>query len=90
MYYFERIDRKVANMREMLDRCGIDPADLAQRLGVSFGASVRACQMCSRGEQCQRWLADAGSCVDRIPEFCPNALRFEHAKSVMDDGTRPK
>jgi hypothetical protein len=83
MYYFERIDRKVANMREMLDRFGIDPAAFAQRLGVSFGASVRACQMCSRGEQCQRWLADAGSRIDRIPEFCPNGVRLHNARAAI-------
>ena len=74
MYYFERIDRKVANMTAMLDRFGIASAVFAQRLGASFGASVRTCQMCSRGEQCQTWLADAEGRVDRIPAFCPNTV----------------
>ena len=84
MDYFERIDRKVGNMRTMLKRFGIDPAILAQRqFGALFAASMRACQMCSKGERCQRWLDCADQRIDRIPEFCPNAERLHRAKAAM-------
>lgn len=84
MSVFERIDRKISNMSTMLRCFGIDPAAFAQqRLGTSFTASMRACQACPNGDMCRTWLDSAPGRVDRIPEFCPNALRFEHAKAVM-------
>lgn len=87
MSVFERIDRKISNMRTMLRRFGIDPAAFAQqRLGTWFTASMRACQACPNGNMCRGWLDAAPERIDRIPEFCPNALRFEHAKAVMGAG----
>ena len=87
MSLFERIDRKISNMSTMLTRFGIDPTVFAQkRLGTLFTTSMRACQACPNGEMCQGWLKNADSRIDRIPEFCPNALRFERAKAMMRDG----
>lgn len=86
MSIFQRIDRKISNMSTMLRRFGIDPAAFAeQRLGTWFTASMRACQTCPNGDMCRAWLDSAADRIDRIPEFCPNALRFEHAKAVMGD-----
>jgi len=86
MSVFERIDRKISNMSMMLKRFGIDPTAFAQqRLGTWFTASMRACQACPNGDMCRGWLTSAPERIDRIPEFCPNALRFEHAKAVMND-----
>ncbi len=84
MSVFDRIDRKISNMSTMLRHFGIDPATFAQqRLGTWFTASMRACQACPNGEICSNWLDSAPRRVERIPEFCPNALRFEHAKAAM-------
>lgn len=84
MSIFERIDRKICNMSTMLKRLGIDPAAFAQqRLGTCFTASMRACQACPNGDMCRTWQDSAAERIDRIPEFCPNALRFEHAKAAM-------
>ena len=90
MSILERIDRKIRNMSTMLRRFGIDPAAFAQqRLGVLFTASMRACQACPNGDMCRGWLDSAPERIDRVPEFCPNALRFEHAKAVMGDNNAP-
>jgi hypothetical protein len=84
MSVFERIERKISNMSTMLKRFGIDPAAFAQqRLGTSFTASIRACQFCPNGDICRSWLDSGSERIERIPEFCPNAMRFEHAKAVM-------
>jgi hypothetical protein len=50
---------------------------------MSITASMRACQACPNGEICRGWLDSAPKRVERIPEFCPNALRFEQAKAAM-------
>jgi hypothetical protein len=84
MSVFERIERKISNMSTMLKRFGIDPGDLAQqRFGTSFRASIRACQFCPNGDICRSWLDNAPKQIERIPEFCPNAIRFEYAKAEM-------
>jgi hypothetical protein len=84
MSILDRIDRKISNMSTMLRRFGVDPAAFAQqRLGTWFTASMRACQTCPNGQICRGWLSSAPKRIQRIPEFCPNALRFEHAKAVM-------
>jgi hypothetical protein len=86
MSVFERIDRKISNMSTMLRRFGIDPAAFAQqRLGTWFTGSMRTCQACPNGDMCRGWLDSAPERIDRVPEFCPNALRFEHAKAVMSE-----
>ncbi len=87
MSVLERIDRKIRNMSTMLQRFGIDPAVFAQeRVGTVFTASMRACLSCPNGEICRGWLDSAPERIERIPEFCPNASRFEYAKAVADSG----
>jgi Family of unknown function (DUF6455) len=83
---FERIERKIDNMSTMLTRFGIDRAEFAQRRPAClFRNSVRACQSCPNGDICSGWLQQAGSRIDRIPEFCPNGRRFERAKTLGFD-----
>ena len=83
MSVLERIERKIRNMSTMLQRFGIDPSAFAQqRVGAVFTASMRACLSCPNGEICRGWLDSAPKRVERIPEFCPNASRFERAKAV--------
>lgn len=85
MSVLERIERKIENMSGMLSRAGIDPAVLAQeRLGAVFTASMRACLACPNGDVCRAWLeASAGASFDRVPEFCPNARRFEQTRLLL-------
>ncbi|NWG23421.1 MAG: hypothetical protein HXY30_03215 [Pseudorhodoplanes sp.] len=80
----ERIDRKIGNMGAMLRRVGIDRAALARyRRGAWFTAAMRACQACPNTDICSMWLDCAPDRIERVPEFCPNALRFENAKAAM-------
>ena len=84
MSVLERIDRKISNMSAMLRRVGIDRAAFArQRRGAWFTAAMRACQACPNTDICGSWLDNAPDRIERVPEFCPNALRFEHAKATM-------
>lgn len=86
MSLLERIDRKIGNMSAMLTRFGIDPAAFAQqRFGTLFTSSMRACQTCPNGAICSGWLESTSSQIDRIPEFCPNGLRFEAVKAMMSE-----
>lgn len=84
MSVLERIDRKIENMSTMLSRIGLDPAILAQeRFGSVFTVSMRACLACPNGDICSAWLGRENGRVERIPEFCPNARRFEQTKAVL-------
>jgi hypothetical protein len=90
MSVFDRIDRQIDNMNMMLRIFGIDPSGLARlRIGNNwFRVSMRTCQSCPNGEICRLWLATAPDQVDRVPEFCPNALSFESVKVWMSSNLR--
>lgn len=84
MSILDRINRKIDNMGTVMTRFGIDPAIFAQpQESSAFVAALRACQACQSGDICRAWLDSAPERIDRIPEFCPNALRFERAKETM-------
>lgn len=85
MSVLQRIERRIENMRTMLTRFGIDVATLTQvGSGGVFASAMRACQACPNEAICTAWLAQAGAEIARIPEFCPNALRWSQVKPLMD------
>lgn len=85
MSVLQRIERRIGNMRTMLTLFGIDTATFTQvDNGVTFTSSMRACQACASEALCTGWLSRAGDAINRVPEFCPNAQRFSHAKVLMD------
>ncbi|MFZ5692022.1 MAG: DUF6455 family protein [Pseudomonadota bacterium] len=85
MSVLDRIERRIENMRTMLTLYGIDPADFTRiDNGVTFTSAMRACQACPSEALCTAWLARAGNPIQRVPEFCPNARRFTHAKALVN------
>lgn len=70
-------DRNFANMATMLTRRGIDPAEFAQEVPLVAARAVKTCQQCVAGEVCRDWLVRSGAAIERVPAFCPNALRFK-------------
>jgi hypothetical protein len=91
MSVLDRIERRIENMRTMLTLYGIDTADLTRiDYGVTFTSAMRACQACPSEALCTAWLARAGKDIQRVPEFCPNARRFAHAKTLMNAGAEGK
>lgn len=75
----ESADRKLVNMTLMLTRRGIDPAEFAREVPAVAARAIMTCQQCAAGEVCRDWLARTGDRIERVPAFCPNALRFEAA-----------
>lgn len=74
----------------MLTRFGIGTAELTQIAGGQvFTASMRACQSCPNGATCAAWLCQAPDRIDRVPEFCPNARRFEQTKALLSASGTP-
>ena len=81
-----RIQRNLGNMRAMLQRAGITQVSFADAyLEPDFVAAVRACLACPNAELCGNWLDAVDLPIDRIPEFCPNAARFEAVKQTCRD-----
>jgi hypothetical protein len=84
MSVLQRIERRIENMRTMLTLFGIDTAIFTRvDNGVTFTSSMRACQACASETLCTGWLSRAGTAINRVPEFCPNARRFSHVKTLM-------
>lgn len=80
-----RLDTHSKFMGQMMERCGVDPVDMAQdRFGITLMQTARACMACGRSESCRRWLAatEDGPLQDP-PSFCPNAKRFRQAQDPM-------
>jgi hypothetical protein len=75
----ESTDRKIVNMTQMLTRRGVDPAAFAQEVPAVAARAIMTCQQCGAGDICRDWLARTGPRIERVPAFCPNALRFEMA-----------
>ena len=88
MSVLDRINRKIENMTTMLARFGIEPADHVRNgLDRWFTSSLRACQACRNDGICRTWLDVAPEHIDRIPEFCPNATRFEQIRAMTGKRT---
>jgi hypothetical protein len=84
MSVLDRIGRELCNMRSMAARFGIEPRAFNQRrLGEAFADAVRACLTCPNETICVSWLDCAGVTIARVPEFCPNARRFERIKEGL-------
>jgi hypothetical protein len=81
--FLSRLERHSKLMGRMMERCGVDPARLAQdRFGASFAAAARACMACGRTDSCERWLHATEDGVEQAPpSFCPNARRFAAQKA---------
>jgi hypothetical protein len=72
-------DRRIANMNAMLMRRGVDPVEFVRDVPMVAARAVMTCQQCAAGDVCRDWLARAGTRIEHVPAFCPNALRFEAA-----------
>ena len=81
MSVIDRIDRRLGNMRMMLERLGIDPATFSrQNQGRFLASAIPTCQACSSDEVCRDWLVRASSSLQQAPPFCPNAQLFAWSK----------
>ena len=80
--FLSRLETHSKLMGRMMERCGIDPVELAQdRFGATLTAAARACMACGRTESCQHWLhATEDGVRQEPPVFCPNARRFSAAQ----------
>lgn len=77
MAQWDRADRHVRNMSDMMQRIGLDQAAVAQqRLGLTLAHAIRTCRNCSAGETCTDWLARAPATLPQAPAFCPNRELF--------------
>lgn len=74
-HHCESADRNLSNMG--LTRRGIDPTEFAQEVPVVAARAIMTCQQCGAGDVCCDWLARTDDRIERVPAFCPNALRFE-------------
>jgi hypothetical protein len=78
MKIWDRADRQIRNMSEMMERLRLDPVAVAeQRLGLTLAHAIRTCQSCEAGEVCCDWLKRASVQLERPPAFCPNRQLFE-------------
>ena len=81
MSVIDRIDRRLGNMRMMLERLGIDLVAFSrQNQGRFLASAIPNCQDCSNDEVCHDWLVRAPSSLQQVPDFCPNAQLFAWAK----------
>ena len=82
MTILESVDRRLDNMKIMLERYGIDPvAFSSQDHGRYLAAALPSCLACACDEACHDWLSLIGDeRLDRVPGFCPNAQLFAWAK----------
>lgn len=86
MNVIDRIDRRLANMKMMLELLGIDPVAFSrQDQGRFLASALPTCQACSYDARCEEWLMWAPADYRRAPEFCPNAQLFAWVK---DDQVR--
>jgi hypothetical protein len=75
--FLEGLEFHAKNLGSMMERCGVDPARLAQdRLGLTMATVARSCVACRCPELCQRWLDSTSGRDNAPPAFCPNAERF--------------
>jgi hypothetical protein len=83
--YLSRLEVHSRFMGRMMERCGVDPVQLAQqRLGLNMMQAARACMACELTESCRKWLdAAEREGIHEPPSFCPNAERFRHAEQAV-------
>jgi len=82
--FLSRLEVHSKLMGRMMQRCGIDPVQLAQdRIGLTLASAARSCMACGRTESCRQWAAaaDADGRICEPPSFCPNAERFRQARA---------
>jgi hypothetical protein len=79
---FDKAERRLRNMADMMDRLGFDEGVLA-RSDLNVSSAYRACQSCSADEVCHDWLTRAPKSLKSAPAFCPNAKRFAQAKQMI-------
>ncbi len=81
MSVIDRVDRRLSNMRMMLERLGIDLVAFSrQNQGRFLASAIPTCQDCSCDEACHDWLGRASAGLQQAPAFCPNAQLFAWAK----------
>ncbi len=81
MSVIDRADRRLGNMRMMLQRLGIDLVAFSrQNQGRFLASAIPTCQDCSSDEVCHDWLERAAASLQQAPAFCPNAQLFAWAK----------
>jgi hypothetical protein len=83
MTILERVDRRLDNMKMMLERFDIDPiAFSSQDHGRYLAAALPSCLACPCDEACHDWLILIGgeTRLDQVPAFCPNSQLFAWAK----------
>lgn len=84
MARWDRADRQIGNMSEMMQRLNLDPVAVSQqRLGLSLAHAIRTCQSCDAGEVCCDWLKRASVHLQHPPAFCPNAPLFEQLLETL-------
>ena len=84
MSMIDRVDRRLSNMRMMLERLGIDLVAFSrQNQGRFLASAIPSCQDCSNDEACHDWLARASTSLQQAPAFCPNAQLFAWAKKDL-------
>lgn len=82
MSIVDSMERKMSNMRVMMDKTGVNLDRFVNgRRGLHFVAAIRTCQGCGEGDVCSDWLQRAPEHVAHGPAFCPNAKGFEQAKA---------
>lgn len=75
MFLRYKADSSERRMRSMLERCGLDPALIAQGDTHAIMREVRRrCRTCQTEDVCERWLAGKETGEN---SFCPNAATFE-------------
>jgi hypothetical protein len=84
MSRWNRADRQLGNMSDMMERLALDPAAVArQRLGLTFAHAIRTCQSCEAGAVCCDWLERAPAHLQHPPAFCPNAPLFDQLLQTL-------
>ena len=84
-------DHRWQNMCAMLDRLGLDAAELAHgRLASDLRSAVASCQHCSADHVCSDWLVRAPEKLEKAPVFCPNAELFASVREAIERGADDK
>lgn len=82
MFTFDKAERRLTNMSEMMDRLGLDITLLAYgRPGMDLRSATHSCRYCRADDMCRDWLARMDQSIDRAPAFCPNAELFARMRA---------
>jgi hypothetical protein len=84
-------DHRWLNMCAMLDRLGLDTANLAHgRLASDLRTAVTNCQHCGADQVCADWQVRAPDTIEKAPVFCPNRELFASVGEAIDRGADDK